>query len=38
MPYRDVAEILDLTVDAVRMRVSRARQILREKLLRYLEG
>lgn len=38
MPYRDVAEILGLSVDAVRMRVSRARQILREKLLRYLEG
>ncbi len=38
MPYRDVSEILGLSVDAIRMRVSRARKILREKLLRYLEG
>lgn len=38
MPYRDAAQILNLSIDAVRMRVSRARQILWEKLTRYLEG
>ncbi|MFZ8851042.1 hypothetical protein [Fervidibacter sp.] len=32
MTYREASEILGLSVDALRMRVSRARQILREKL------
>jgi|YNPNPStandDraft_1061719.scaffolds.fasta_scaffold46351_2 RNA polymerase sigma-70 factor (ECF subfamily) len=38
MAYRDAAEVLHLSVEALRMRVSRARQILREQLKRYLEG
>jgi DNA-directed RNA polymerase specialized sigma24 family protein len=32
MTYREASEILGLSVDALLMRVSRARQILREKL------
>lgn len=35
MPYRDAAQILNLSIDAIRMRVSRARQILRERLGRH---
>jgi RNA polymerase sigma-70 factor (ECF subfamily) len=38
MTYREASEILGLSVDALRMRVSRARQILREKLKGYMEG
>jgi RNA polymerase sigma-70 factor (ECF subfamily) len=38
MTYREASEILSLSVDALRMRVSRARQILREKLKGYMEG
>lgn len=36
IPYREVAQILDLSMDAVRMRISRARKILRERLGPYL--
>jgi len=36
--YKDASEILGLSVDALRMRVCRARQILREKLKDYIEG
>ena len=37
LPYKDIAEILDVTVSAVKMRVKRARENLREAL-KFLEA
>ena len=38
MRYRDIAEICDCTVDAVKMRVHRARKQVRDRLKHYLDA
>jgi len=38
LPYKDIAEILDIPLGTVRSRIFRARAFIREKLKRYAEG